>query len=107
MTTPPGAFGFTDSNLAPWRPSAVVPGVWIKDLGATDGRRIELVRCDPGVRFPLHVHHGPEFVYVLEGEAIQRGRRLGSGCVGIAATGTEEDDFMSEIGCTFLLVYTE
>ena len=103
----PAPFGFTDSHLAPWRQSTFAPGVWVKDLGASDGQRIELVRFEAGVRFPRHTHAGPEFIYVLDGEAIQGGRRLGPGCVGIAATGTEEDDFKSETGCTFLLVYTE
>jgi anti-sigma factor ChrR (cupin superfamily) len=54
-----------------------------------------------------HKHAGPEFIYVIEGEVVQPGERLGSGCAGIAPAGTEEDDFVSETGATFLIIYTE
>ena len=91
----------------PWRKSKFADGVDVKDMGASDGQAMQLVRCEPGARFPWHRHAGPEFIYVIEGEVIQRGRRLGSGDAGIAPAGTEEDDFASETGATFLIVYTE
>ena len=58
-------------------------------------------------RFAGQGFYGPEFIYVIEGEVVQRGERLGSGCAGIAPAGTEEDDFVSETGATFLIIYTE
>lgn len=96
-----------DSHLIPWRQSTHAPGILVKDLGSSDGQAIQLVRFEPGARFPWHKHLGAEFLYVVDGEAIQRGRRLGPGCVGIAPAGSEEDDFWSEVGCTFVTVYTE
>lgn len=96
-----------DSTRIPWRKSNFAEGVLVKDLGSSDGQSIQLVRFEPGARFPRHQHSGPEFLYVIDGEAIQRGKRLGPGCVGIAPAGTEEDDFWSETGCVFLTVYTE
>jgi anti-sigma factor ChrR (cupin superfamily) len=101
------AYIVSNSNEIPWRKSVFAEGVLVKDLGSSDGRSIQLVRFEPGAKFPWHKHTGPEFLYILEGEAIQRGKRLGSGWVGIAPTGTEEDDFTSEIGATFVLVYSE
>jgi len=79
----------------------------VKDLGTADGRSMQLVRFEPGAAFPPHTHPGPEFVYILEGELIQHGRRLGPGWASVAATGSVDDDVRSERGCTFLLVYSE
>ena len=51
----------------PWRPSTVASGVFVKDVAVTDGRETQLVRSEPGVRFPLHRHERPETgcVFVL------------------------------------------
>src|SRR5690348_2942808 len=100
-------FVFANSYEIPWRKSKFAEGIFVKDLGSSNGETAQLVRLEAGARFPMHTHAGPEFVYVLSGEAIQRRKRLLPGWIGIAPTGTEEDDFWSEKGCTFLLVYTE
>ena len=100
-------FIVTRSAAIPWRKSKFADGVYVKDLGASDGQAMQLVRYEPGARFPWHRHEGPEFIYVIKGEVIQRGRRLGPGDAGIAPAGTEEDDFTSETGATFLTVYSE
>ncbi len=97
----------TDASSIPWRASTEVEGVEVKDLGRANGRAMQLVRCRPGVIFPDHRHTGPEFIYVLEGEAIQNGRRLGPGWAGVAETGTVDQQFRSETGCVFLIVYSE
>jgi anti-sigma factor ChrR (cupin superfamily) len=98
---------FTDTTSLPWRASASVAGVEVKDLGRANGRAMQLVRCRPGVIFPTHRHTGPEFFYILDGEAIQHGQRLGPGWAGVAASGTLDERFRSETGCVFLLVYSE
>ncbi len=98
---------FTDAASLPWRASAVADGVEVKDLGQANGRAMQVVRCRPGVTFPTHRHTGPEFIYMLEGEAIQNGQRLGSGWAGVAASGTLDEHFRSETGCVFLIVYSE
>jgi uncharacterized cupin superfamily protein len=100
---------FLSANSAeiPWRPSTFAKGVSVKDLGSANGQAMQLVRFEPGTRFPWHRHAGPEFVYVVEGEVIQRGIRLGPGWAGVSAEGTEEADFLSETGAVFLTVYTD
>lgn len=88
----------------PWRPSAVAPGVFVKDVATTDGWEMQIVRCEPGARFPVHTHERPEFIFVLEGELIQAGRRLGPGWATVAGAGSVDDDVRSEAGCRFVLV---
>ena len=58
-----------------WRRSQLTEGVFVKDLGTSDGQSMQLVKFEPGVRFPWHRHTGPEFIYVLEGEVSQGGRK--------------------------------
>jgi anti-sigma factor ChrR (cupin superfamily) len=98
---------FTDAAALPWRASAYAEGVEVKDLGKANGRAMQLVRCRPGVVFPAHRHAGPEFIYMMEGEAIQDGQRLGPGWAGVAESGTLDERFRSETGCVFLIVYSE
>ncbi len=103
---PPG-YIFTDGNSTPWRKSSVAEGVEVKDLGTVNGRSMQLVRFAPGTKFPVHTHEGPEFVYMIEGEAVQNGQTLSPGWGAAAETGTLDDDFHSPKGCTFLTVYSE
>jgi anti-sigma factor ChrR (cupin superfamily) len=102
----PGFF-FADSGQIHWRASSMAAGVEVKDLGTADGRSMQLVRFPPGTVFPVHEHAGPEFVYVVEGELIQNGRRLGQGWVSVANAGTVDRDVKSETGCVFLIIYSE
>jgi anti-sigma factor ChrR (cupin superfamily) len=107
MTQPSPApcFSFTDAQALPWTPSSCASGVQIKNLGKANGRAMQLVRFEPGTVFPMHRHTGPEFIYMLEGEAIQNGQRLLPGWAGIAEAGTVENGFRSDTGCVFLLIY--
>lgn len=105
-TTPSPPFKFFDSAMMPWQPSRHADGVYIKKLGKADGSAMELVRFDSGAHFPIHQHLGPEFVYILEGEAIQNGHRLTTGCAAVAEKGTVDAKFHSPSGCVFLLVHT-
>ena len=70
-----GAVRCVNAGGLPWRPSAVAGGVFVKDIAVTDGWEMQVVRLNPGARFPLHTHEWPEFVYVLEGERQQPGKR--------------------------------
>ncbi|MFM0161240.1 cupin domain-containing protein [Paraburkholderia sediminicola] len=108
MTHDPSAgpqFRWSDSNDAPWIPSTLAKGVEVKNLGKANGRAIQLVRFSPGAVFPDHLHTGPEFIYVVEGEVTWNGRLLARGCVGVAEAGTVERGFRSMTGCVFLLMY--
>jgi anti-sigma factor ChrR (cupin superfamily) len=87
-----------------WRPSAFAAGVFVKDIATTDGWEMQLVRFEPGARFAIHTHERPEFIFVLEGELIQAGRRLGPGWARVASAGTVDEDVRSDTGCVFVLV---
>lgn len=93
-----------DTGELCWRPSNFAPYVYVKDVAVTDGWEMQLVRFEPGARFPLHAHERAEFIFVLEGELIQAGRCMGPGWASISTTGTVDEDVRSEKGCTFLLV---
>ena len=82
-------------------------GVEVKDLGKANGREMQLVRFAPGTSFPLHVHAGPEFVYLLEGEVFDQGQLLQRGWALVASAGTTHENFHSPTGCLFLTVYSE
>lgn len=100
-------FFFADSEAVAWRPSTMAAGVEVKDLGAADGRFMQLVRFPPGTVFPVHRHAGPEFVYVLEGELSQNGQSLKRGWASVSSAGTVDADVKSETGCVFLIIYSE
>ena len=100
-------YRFLDSGAIPWRKSRFADGVEVKDLGAIDGRAMQLVRYAPGMSFPAHEQLGAEFIYLVEGEALQEGQRIRPGWAAVAATGTRDGDFHSRTGCVFLTVYSE
>lgn len=100
-------FSFIDAQGTPWRTSAFAAGVEVKDLGSSGGQSMQLVRFAPGTSFPLHTHTGPEFIYLLEGEAVQQEQRLRPGWAATAAAGTVDIHFHSPTGCMFLTVYSD
>jgi anti-sigma factor ChrR (cupin superfamily) len=100
-------YQFNNGNNVPWRKSTFAEGIEVKDLGTADGRSMQLVRFAPGASFPLHRHEGPEFIYLLEGVAIQEGQQLSAGWAAVAAMGTTDSNFHSPTGCVFLTVYSE
>jgi anti-sigma factor ChrR (cupin superfamily) len=104
--SPPGRDAFQSVHVddLTWRPSTMAFGVFVKDLALTDGWEMQLVRFEPGARFPIHTHASPEFLFVLEGELVQAGRRLGPGWASVAAAGSTDEDVYSEMGCVFILV---
>jgi anti-sigma factor ChrR (cupin superfamily) len=97
-------YSFVDSNSIRWRRSTFAVGIEVKDLGSSDGQSMQLVRFEPGTSFPLHTHIGPEFIYLLETEAVQEGQRLLPGWAATAASGTVDSDYHSPNGCVFLTV---
>ncbi len=99
-----GGFKAVRTHDLAWRPSTMAAGVFVKDVAVTDGWEMQIVRVEPGARFPTHTHEGPEFLFVLEGELVQAGRRLGPGWASVASAGTVDEDVYSEKGCLFVLV---
>lgn len=104
-TTRP-TFKFIDSKDVPWQDSKLAEGVRIKNLGKANGRAMQLVEFAPGAVFPRHEHGGPEFIFLLRGEAVQNGQRLREGWSAIAEAGTVDVDFHSDVGCLFLFHYS-
>lgn len=100
----PGVFRAVNVEDLPWRPSTMAPGVFVKDIAVTDGWEMQVVRFEPGARFPAHTHERPEFLFILEGELVQGGRRMGPGWASVAGAGTIDEDVHSETGCVFVLV---
>ena len=100
----PGSFRSVKVDDLPWRPSTMASGVFVRDIAVTDGWEMQLVWCEPGARFPLHAHESPEFLFILEGELVQAGRRLGPGWASVASAGTIDADVYSDVGCVFVLV---
>ena len=99
-----GGFTSVRTDDLPWRASTIAAGVLVKEVAVTDGWEMQIVRCEPGARFPVHAHESPEFVFILEGELVQGGRRLGPGWASVASAGTIDEDVHSETGCVFVLV---
>ena len=99
-----GGFKCVQTGDLPWRPSRMAAGVLVRDVAVTDGWEMQIVRFEPGSRFPVHTHESPEFVFILEGELVQAGRRLGPGWASVASAGTIDEDVHSETGCVFVLV---
>jgi len=99
-----GGVNCVDTSGVPWRPSAFVSGVFVKDVAVTDGWEMQVVRFEAGARFPIHTHERAEFVFILEGELIQAGQRLGPGWASVACAGSVDEDVRSDTGCVFVLV---
>jgi quercetin dioxygenase-like cupin family protein len=76
-----------------------------KVLSAADGYTMVLVEAGAGYRGTPHVHAHPEFVYVLDGELRNQGRRMVAGDAYAAATGSSHDDFSTDAGATYVLIF--
>ena len=98
------SFYAVNSGDVPWRPSTMASGVFVKDIAITAGWEMQLVRFEPGARFPIHTHEHPEFLFILEGELVQAGNRLGPGWASVASPGSVDADVYSDTGCIFVLV---
>lgn len=100
----PGVLRSVKKDELPWRPSTMAARVWVKDIAVTDGWEMQIVRFEPGARFPTHTHERPEFLFVVEGELVQAGKRLGPGCASVGSAGSVDTDVHSDTGCVFVLV---
>jgi anti-sigma factor ChrR (cupin superfamily) len=88
-----------------WQPHPI-PGITVKVL-AVDGNTgvaTLLVRAAPGTTYPAHHHSGSEGCYVIEGEVVVAGRRIGPGDFHLADADSDHDPLYTETGATVLLV---
>ena len=88
-----------------WTPGPV-PGTRIKILSLDRSRDMAtmLMHIDPGARYPAHHHTGGEECYVISGEIIVQGCRLGAGDFHRAEPGSDHDALASDTGAEVLLV---
>jgi anti-sigma factor ChrR (cupin superfamily) len=100
----PGEAITVDTAKLPWRNSTFAKRVTVKDVARTGDWELQLVRLEPGAHLPSHTHELPEFLYVLAGELIQNGEKLGPGWATVSTAGSIDPDVHTETGCTFVLV---
>jgi anti-sigma factor ChrR (cupin superfamily) len=90
-----------------WKEAA--PGLWYQLLSA-DARSTRvtlLVRLEPGVEYPPHVHGGLEELHLLDGELWIDDRKLHPGDYNRAEAGTGDKRVWSETGCTCVLITSD
>ncbi len=78
---PPLPFFSVRSQDVNWRPHSRVPGVSIALLNTDPIKReiVGLLRAEPGVRYPFHIHATGEEIYMLEGDLVIGNEAYGAG----------------------------
>ena len=97
-------FTFATAGSAVWEPTPI-EGVMVRQL-FTDGqheRMTMLVRMSAGVRYPKHCHTGAEECYVIDGDLLVEGVRMGPGDYVRAEAGSIHDTVSTENGCLLLI----
>jgi hypothetical protein len=87
-----------------WKQAA--PGLWYQLLSADarSNRVTMLVRLEPGVEYPPHVHAGLEELHLLDGELWIDDLKLHAGDYNRAEAGTADKRVWSETGCLCVLI---
>jgi anti-sigma factor ChrR (cupin superfamily) len=88
-----------------WQPHPI-PGITVKVLSVDrkTGVATLLIKAAPGTSYPAHHHSGSEGCYVIEGEVLVAGRRIGPGDFHLADADSDHDPLYTETGATVLLV---
>ena len=88
-----------------WQPHPI-PGITVKVLSvdARTGVATLLIKAAPGTTYPAHHHTGSEGCYVIEGEVLVAGRRIGPGDFHLADADSDHDPLYTATGATVLLV---
>jgi quercetin dioxygenase-like cupin family protein len=92
-----------DSEWLPWTGSAGEARA--KILGTADGYTVVFVEAQPGYRGSPHVHTYAEFSYVVEGSVRNQGHELSAGDGYAAAAGSSHDDFATDTGATYVVIF--
>ena len=81
-------------------------GVRYKRLAYDPAHHMEitLVQMDPGASYPAHQYVGAEELFVVRGDCLCEGHRLGQGDYHHSAAGAFHRPAASENGCEFILV---
>ena len=88
-----------------WQPHPI-PGITVKVLSVDKATGVAtlLIKAAPGTTYPAHHHSGPEGCYVIEGEVLVAGQRIGPGDFHLADADSDHDPLYTETGATVLLV---
>lgn len=80
-TTPPLPFFSVRSQDVNWQPHTRVAGVSIARLHIDPIKRevVGLLRAEPGVRYPFHIHATGEEIYMLQGDLVIENQVYGAG----------------------------
>jgi anti-sigma factor ChrR (cupin superfamily) len=98
---------FVRAGQMPWQPA--LPTVERKQLfrNAENGYRTQVVRLQPGGRYPSHRHTEVEEIYLVEGDLSVAGVIMHAGDYCRAEPGSVHEDVHSIAGCTFLVLSSE
>ena len=88
-----------------WQPHPI-PGITVKVLSVDKATGVAtlLIKAAPGTTYPAHHHSGSEGCYVIEGEVLVAGQRIGPGDFHLADADSDHDPLYTETGATVLLV---
>jgi quercetin dioxygenase-like cupin family protein len=95
--------GADENEWMPWTGSAGEARA--KILGTADGYTVVLVEAQPGYQGNPHVHTYAEFNYVVEGSVRNQGQEMKAGDGYAAAGGSSHDDFATDSGATYLVIF--
>ena len=91
-----------DPRRIEWEPGRR-PGIFTKLLrGNRNGEYTTLLKLDPGVRFPNHLHPSGEELFVVDGRIQIEGQWYESGCYVYTPPGATHDVF-SDTGAVMLI----
>ena len=98
-------FEFIYSDSIDWIQHPV-SGIEIKKLSQNlkKGYTMLLMKVQPGIEYPSHVHNGAEECFVIEGDVVAEGKILGPGDFHHAEAGSRHGTLFTKNGCTLLLV---
>src|SRR5262245_40544989 len=92
-----------EADWLPWTGSAGEARA--KLLGSADGYTVALVEAKPGYSRNPHLHAHAEFNYVVEGTVRNQGQDMKAGDGYAAAAGSSHDDFATESGATYVVIF--
>ena len=76
-----------------------------KVLGAADGYTVVYVEADAGYAGTPHEHSHAEFFYLIEGSLRNQGRHMVAGDGYAAAAGSVHEDFVTETGAKYIVIF--
>jgi mannose-6-phosphate isomerase-like protein (cupin superfamily) len=106
MTSPLDGWNIVRAEESDWLPWTGSAGeARAKLLGSADGYTVALVEARPGYRGSPHVHAYAEFNYIVDGSVRNQGQDMKAGDGYAAAAGSSHDDFATDSGATYIVIF--